>query len=310
MLDQKGATAAEVLRDDERARHGSPRVVIRIALKDLLGRKLRLILTSLAIVMGVAMVSGTFVLTDTINAGFSSIFSTAYSSSDAVVTGQGGLRRLAERAVVPRVDARPDPGAARRRRGRRRDRRPGAVRRLERQGRRRHGGAPGLAFSTNGPTALQPAHARRGHAGRTGRTRSASTSTRPRASTSRSVRRSCGRPARRARSRRSSSAAIVQLRELDLARRRDARDLRPADRAGALPQGGPARPDRRRGEAGRLELERSSSEIQKVLPPNTQVRTGAGPGEAEHEGDERPARVPALLPARLRRRSRSSSARS
>ena len=62
--------------------------MIRISLKDLFGRKLRLILTSLAIVMGVAMVSGTFVLTDTINAGFTSIFSTAYSSSDAVVTGK------------------------------------------------------------------------------------------------------------------------------------------------------------------------------------------------------------------------------
>jgi len=44
--------------------------MIRIALKDLFGRKLRLLLTSLAIVMGVAMVSGTYVLTDSINAAF------------------------------------------------------------------------------------------------------------------------------------------------------------------------------------------------------------------------------------------------
>jgi len=49
----------------------------RIALKDLFGRKLRLLLTSLAIVMGVAMVSGTYVLTDSINAAFTSIFQTA-----------------------------------------------------------------------------------------------------------------------------------------------------------------------------------------------------------------------------------------
>jgi putative ABC transport system permease protein len=62
--------------------------VIKIALKDLLGRKLRLLLTSLAIVMGVAMVSGTYVLTDTINAAFTSIFSTAYSTSDAIITGK------------------------------------------------------------------------------------------------------------------------------------------------------------------------------------------------------------------------------
>ena len=62
--------------------------MIRIALKDLFGRKLRLVLTSLAIVMGVAMVSGTYVLTDSINAAFSSIFKTAYSTSDAIITGK------------------------------------------------------------------------------------------------------------------------------------------------------------------------------------------------------------------------------
>jgi putative ABC transport system permease protein len=62
--------------------------MIRIALKDLFGRKLRLLLTSLAIVMGVAMVSGTYVLTDSINAAFTSIFQTAYSTSDAVITGK------------------------------------------------------------------------------------------------------------------------------------------------------------------------------------------------------------------------------
>ena len=62
--------------------------MIRISIKDLFGRKLRLVLTSLAIVMGVAMVSGTFVLTDTINAGFKQIFTVAFANSDAVVTGK------------------------------------------------------------------------------------------------------------------------------------------------------------------------------------------------------------------------------
>ena len=65
--------------------------MIRIAFKDVLGRKLRLLLTSLAIVMGVAMVSGTYVLTDTIDAAFSSIYNTAYSSTDAVVTGKAAF---------------------------------------------------------------------------------------------------------------------------------------------------------------------------------------------------------------------------
>ncbi|CAB4710663.1 MAG: FtsX-like permease family protein [Actinobacteria bacterium] len=65
--------------------------MIRIALKDLLGRKLRLALTSLAVVMGVAMVSGTFVLTDTIKHGFSQIFSTALQNSDVVITGKAAF---------------------------------------------------------------------------------------------------------------------------------------------------------------------------------------------------------------------------
>ena len=48
--------------------------MIRVALAGLLGRKLRTALTALAIVLGVAMVSGTFVLTDSIDKAFNSIF--------------------------------------------------------------------------------------------------------------------------------------------------------------------------------------------------------------------------------------------
>jgi putative ABC transport system permease protein len=40
--------------------------VIGVALKGLLGRKLRAVLTAVSIVLGVAMISGTYVLTDTI----------------------------------------------------------------------------------------------------------------------------------------------------------------------------------------------------------------------------------------------------
>ena len=46
----------------------------KFALKGLLGRKLRTALTAFAIVLGVAMVSGTFVLTDSISKAFDSIF--------------------------------------------------------------------------------------------------------------------------------------------------------------------------------------------------------------------------------------------
>ena len=60
----------------------------RVALKGLLGRKVRAFLTALAIVLGVAMVSGSFVLTDTISKAFTSIFSSAYDHTDAIVSGK------------------------------------------------------------------------------------------------------------------------------------------------------------------------------------------------------------------------------
>ncbi len=62
--------------------------MLKVALKGLLGRKLRAVLTATAIVLGVAMASGTFVLTDTINGAFNSIFSQSYKNADVVVTGK------------------------------------------------------------------------------------------------------------------------------------------------------------------------------------------------------------------------------
>ena len=61
--------------------------MIKVALKGLAGRKLRAVLTALAIVLGVTMVSGTFVLTDTINKAFNNIFQGTYAHTDAVVSG-------------------------------------------------------------------------------------------------------------------------------------------------------------------------------------------------------------------------------
>jgi hypothetical protein len=63
----------------------------RVALKGLLGRKLRASLTAIAIVLGVAMVAGTFILTDTIEAAFSTVFQQAYKNSDAVITGKSAI---------------------------------------------------------------------------------------------------------------------------------------------------------------------------------------------------------------------------
>ena len=62
--------------------------MLRVALKGLLGRKLRAALTAVAIVLGVAMMSGTFVLTDTIKAAFTSIFEVSYKNADVIVSGK------------------------------------------------------------------------------------------------------------------------------------------------------------------------------------------------------------------------------
>lgn len=62
--------------------------MIRVALKGLAGRKFRAAMTALAIVLGVAMVSGTFVLTDTIDKAFDTIFVESYANTDAAISGK------------------------------------------------------------------------------------------------------------------------------------------------------------------------------------------------------------------------------
>jgi putative ABC transport system permease protein len=65
--------------------------VTRFALKGLLGRKLRTALTALAIVLGVAMISGTYVLTDSIDSAFDTIFTEVRQGSSAVITGKAAF---------------------------------------------------------------------------------------------------------------------------------------------------------------------------------------------------------------------------
>ena len=65
--------------------------MIRVALRGLLGRKLRAVLTAFAIVLGVAMVSGTYVLTDTIQSAFTTVFTKVYSKTDAVITAKSAV---------------------------------------------------------------------------------------------------------------------------------------------------------------------------------------------------------------------------
>jgi putative ABC transport system permease protein len=62
--------------------------VIGVTLRGIAGRKVRSLLTALAVVIGIAMVSGTYVLTDTFQKAFDSIFSESYAETDAVVSGR------------------------------------------------------------------------------------------------------------------------------------------------------------------------------------------------------------------------------
>ena len=78
-------------------------------------RKLRAVLTALAVVLGVAMISGTYVLMDTTTHAFDSVFATEYSKADAVVVGQQpDLRRECDRTAGVSGGGRPGYGPCRR----------------------------------------------------------------------------------------------------------------------------------------------------------------------------------------------------
>lgn len=62
--------------------------MIKATLKSLLSRKLRLILSALAVVLGVMFVSGSFVLTDTLGKSFENLFVSVNQTLDVQVTGK------------------------------------------------------------------------------------------------------------------------------------------------------------------------------------------------------------------------------
>jgi putative ABC transport system permease protein len=85
----------------------------KVALRGLAQRKLRAFVTALAVLLGVAFIAGSFVLTDTINRSFDDIFDEAYAGTDVAIssstTGQGDspdLPAFSERFLdrVRRVD--------------------------------------------------------------------------------------------------------------------------------------------------------------------------------------------------------------
>ena len=75
-------------------------MIVRQALRNLLSSKLRLFLTSLAVVLGVGFVVGAFVLGDTINKAFDRVFETATQGTSVQVRGVKTVSDL-DRQPVP-----------------------------------------------------------------------------------------------------------------------------------------------------------------------------------------------------------------
>jgi putative ABC transport system permease protein len=77
--------------------------VIRLAIKSLWARKVRAFATSLAVILGVAFIAGSYVLTDTIFAAFDEIFSESLQGTAVVITAQNPVKQ--ESGEVPAIPA-------------------------------------------------------------------------------------------------------------------------------------------------------------------------------------------------------------
>jgi putative ABC transport system permease protein len=97
--------------------------VFRTILANISRRKLRLVATGLAVLLGVAFTSGTLVLTDTLGATFDNLFSDVYHGTDAVVrsstvvktslegAGNGNTRGLVSESYIPQIEKVPGVAA-------------------------------------------------------------------------------------------------------------------------------------------------------------------------------------------------------
>src|SRR3954468_9128988 len=90
----------------------------KVALRGLFARKLRLILTALAVALGVTLIAGTYVFTYTINRSFDRIFTQSAKGTDASIKprklihtpNRGGTQPPVSAAVL--AQARKQPGVA------------------------------------------------------------------------------------------------------------------------------------------------------------------------------------------------------
>lgn len=140
--------------------------MFKATLKSVMAHKLRLALTALAVVLGVAFMSGTFVLTDTIKHTFDSLFQQTSAGKDAVVravapygngSGFGGNRPLTPESLLPVVRSTPGVSVAEGSAG-------GLVVVLNKEGKTFNTHAPTLAFAWLPDPGLSALSLRSGHA--------------------------------------------------------------------------------------------------------------------------------------------------
>jgi putative ABC transport system permease protein len=79
--------------------------MLRLSVRGFAARKLRIALTVFAVALGVALISGTYVLTDTINRSFDSIFQTAAEGTDVSITARDAVDTQSDTAATT-IDAR------------------------------------------------------------------------------------------------------------------------------------------------------------------------------------------------------------
>jgi len=88
----------------------------KLVLRGFVQRKLRVLLTAIAIALGVALMAGTYILTDTINHAFAEVFSSAYANKAVVITEKetlgGSEVSVLNQATLARVRAVPGVAAA------------------------------------------------------------------------------------------------------------------------------------------------------------------------------------------------------
>jgi putative ABC transport system permease protein len=77
----------------------------KLVLRGFAQRKVRALLTGIAIVLGVALMAGTYILTDTINHAFAEVFSNAYKNKAVVVTAKEALGHASGSQTYPITEA-------------------------------------------------------------------------------------------------------------------------------------------------------------------------------------------------------------